>query len=65
MDLSTQETTVDPLLHNCLEPTLVGNERTVPFTPDSGPYTLADKPAQAGVELTRDQVDKAPPARGS
>lgn len=41
-----------------LEPTLVGNERTVPFTPDSGPYTLADKPAQAGVELTRDQVDQ-------
>lgn len=58
MDLITQETEVDPLLHNCLEPTLVGNARTVPFTPDSGPYTLTDKLAQAGVELTPAQVDE-------
>ncbi|WP_405726028.1 hypothetical protein OG885_03955 [Streptomyces sp. NBC_00028] len=58
MDLITQETEVDPLLHNCLEPTLVGNERTVPFTPDSGPYTLADKLAEAGARVTRAQVDE-------
>ncbi|MEV7891452.1 hypothetical protein ACWD3I_44100 [Streptomyces sp. NPDC002817] len=57
MDLITQETEVDPLLHNCLEPTLVGNARTVPFTADSGPYTLIDKLTQAGVELTSAQVD--------
>lgn len=58
MDLITQEVTVDPLLHNCLEPTLVGNRRTVPFTPDSGPYTLADKLAALGVEPAHDLVDR-------
>ncbi|MCT9077381.1 hypothetical protein [Streptomyces fulvoviolaceus] len=57
MDLITQETEIDPLLHNCLEPTLVGNTHTVPFTPDSGPYTLADKLTALGVELSRAQVD--------
>lgn len=57
MDLITQETEIDPLLHNCLEPTLVGNTRTVPFTPDSGPYTLADKLAALGIEIGRAQVD--------
>ncbi|MGP3769680.1 hypothetical protein ACTWJ8_02500 [Streptomyces sp. SDT5-1] len=58
MDLITQETTVDPLLHNCLEPTLVGNERKIPFTPDSGPFTLADKLAEVGVAGTTAQVDE-------
>ncbi|MFC7264363.1 hypothetical protein [Streptomyces lutosisoli] len=58
MDLITQETEVDPLLHNCLEPTLVGNERKVPFTPDSGPYTLTDKLTALSFELTQDQVDE-------
>ncbi|MGP2442596.1 hypothetical protein [Streptomyces sp. JW3] len=58
MDLITQETAVDPLLHNCLEPTLVGNTRKVPFTPDSGPYTLADKLAALGVDSTVEQVDE-------
>ncbi|MFE2431054.1 hypothetical protein ACFXJ5_30470 [Streptomyces sp. NPDC059373] len=58
MDLITQETTVDPLLHNCLEPTFVGNERKVPFTPDSGPYTLADKLHALGVDTTTDQLDE-------
>jgi hypothetical protein len=56
MDLITQETEIDHLLHNCLEPTLVGNDREVPFTPDSGPYTLADKLAALGVDLTHAQV---------
>jgi hypothetical protein len=57
MDIITQEVAVDPLLHNCLEPTLVGNARFVPFTPDSGPYTLADKLAALGVDATIAQVD--------
>ncbi|MFJ3667154.1 hypothetical protein ACIPSE_11920 [Streptomyces sp. NPDC090106] len=57
LDIITQETEVDPLLHNCLEPTLVGNARVVPFTPDSGPYTLADKLAEAGADLTTGQID--------
>jgi isopropylmalate/homocitrate/citramalate synthase len=58
MDLITQETTVDPLLHNCLEPSLVGNERMVPFTHDSGGYTLADKLERLGIEITHAQVDQ-------
>lgn len=58
MDLITQEVTVDPLLHNCLEPALVGNRRKVPFTLDSGPYTLADKLERMGIELTPGQVDR-------
>jgi isopropylmalate/homocitrate/citramalate synthase len=58
MDLITQETAVDPLLHNCVEPAFVGNERKVPFTPDSGPYTLTDKLAGLGVVATRDQVEE-------
>ncbi|MFJ9566769.1 hypothetical protein ACIRQQ_42880 [Streptomyces fuscichromogenes] len=51
LDFITQETAVDPLLHNCLEPSLVGNERRIPVTPDSGPYTLADRTAALGIEL--------------
>ncbi|MFD7709885.1 hypothetical protein [Streptomyces sp. NPDC059786] len=59
MDLITQETAVDPLLHNCLEPALFGNARKVPFTPDSGPYTLTDKLTELGAELTTTgQVDE-------
>ncbi|WP_369264686.1 hypothetical protein [Streptomyces sp. R35] len=58
MDLITQETEVDPLLHNCLEPILVGNDREVPFTPDSGPYTLTDKLTALGFDLTRAQVEE-------
>jgi len=58
MDLITQETEIDPLLHNCLEPELVGNARAVPFTPDSGPYTLADRLAALGIEPGPAQVDE-------
>ncbi|MFF3375719.1 hypothetical protein ACFYXF_22565 [Streptomyces sp. NPDC002680] len=59
MDLITQETEIDPLLHNCLEPTLVGNERRIPFTPDSGPYTLTDRLTSLGIDgLTPTQVDE-------
>ncbi|MEU5095390.1 hypothetical protein [Streptomyces sp. NPDC020996] len=58
MDFITQETAVDPLLHNCLEPGFVGNERKVPFTPDSGPYTLTDKLAALGADLTHAQIDE-------
>lgn len=58
MDLITQETEVDPLLHNCLEPAFVGNHRLVPFTPDSGPYTLSDKLTALGIDLTHAQVEE-------
>jgi len=58
MDIITQETTVDPLLHNCLEPGLVGNQRVVPFTTDSGLFTLFDKLTGLGLRPTRDQVER-------
>ena len=48
MDL--HPTGIDPLLHNCLEPALVGNERRIPFTPDSGPFTLADRLTALGID---------------
>ncbi len=51
MDIITQETVVDPLLHNCVEPDLVGNERQVPLTLDSGGYTMAYILGRLGVEL--------------
>jgi isopropylmalate/homocitrate/citramalate synthase len=57
MDIITQEVAVDPLLHNCLEPALVGNRRTAPFTPDSGPYTLTDKLEALGLDPTHELVD--------
>jgi isopropylmalate/homocitrate/citramalate synthase len=52
MDIITQETVVDPLLHNCVEPGLVGNERQVPLTLDSGGYTMAYTLGRLGVELS-------------
>jgi len=51
MDIVTQETVVDPLLHNCVEPALVGNERQVPLTLDSGGYTMAYALGRLGVAL--------------
>lgn len=38
-----QELKVDPLVHWCIEPNLVGNERRWNITFDSGPYTMLDK----------------------
>ena len=38
-----QELKVDPLIHWCIEPSLVGNERRWDITFDSGPYTMLDK----------------------
>ena len=58
MDIITQETTVDPLLHNCVEPALVGNQRWIPFTPDSGAYTLAYKLGKLGFDLSHEQVNE-------
>jgi isopropylmalate/homocitrate/citramalate synthase len=51
MDIITQETVVDPLLHNCVEPALVGNERQVPLTLDSGSYTMAYTLGRIGAEV--------------
>lgn len=51
MDLITQEIVVDPLLHNCVEPAIVGNRRRVPLTLDSGGYTMAENLERIGVPV--------------
>jgi isopropylmalate/homocitrate/citramalate synthase len=59
MDIITQETVVDPLLHNSIEPGLVGNERQVPLTLDTGGYTMAYILGRLGIEITSTgQVDE-------
>ncbi|TDD35520.1 hypothetical protein E1287_13660 [Actinomadura sp. KC06] len=35
------ESEVDPLMHNCVEPALFGNERRIPLTHQSGPRVIA------------------------
>jgi isopropylmalate/homocitrate/citramalate synthase len=57
MDIITQETVVDPLLHNCVEPGLVGNERQVPLTLDSGPYTMAYTLDRIGADVAAADVE--------
>ncbi len=46
-----QELKVDPLIHWCIEPTLVGNERRWDITADSGPYTMLDKLETLGLRV--------------
>lgn len=58
LDIITQETVVDPLLHNCVDPELVGGRRTIPFTAYSGAYTLADKLDELGYVVGREQVSE-------
>jgi isopropylmalate/homocitrate/citramalate synthase len=57
MDIITQETAVDQLLHNCVEPALVGNQRQVPLTLDSGQYTMAYTLDRIGADTTEDDVE--------
>lgn len=52
-----QELKVDPLVHWCIEPTLVGNERRWDITLDSGPYTMLDKLAALGVKTDHAVVE--------
>jgi isopropylmalate/homocitrate/citramalate synthase len=52
-----QELKVDPLIHWCIEPELVGNVRRWDVTADSGPYTMLDKLHALGVEVPLDRVE--------
>lgn len=52
-----QELKVDPLLHWCIEPSLVGNERRWDITFDSGPYTMLDKLKELGITADSPQVE--------
>jgi isopropylmalate/homocitrate/citramalate synthase len=46
-----QELKIDPLVHWCIEPGLVGNQRRWDITFDSGPYTMLDKLTELGVKV--------------
>ena len=52
-----QELKVDPLIHWCIEPSMVGNERRWDVTFDSGPYTMLDKLEALGVEVDAGLVE--------
>ncbi|TDB91614.1 hypothetical protein E1264_01295 [Actinomadura sp. KC216] len=45
------ESEVDPLMHNCVEPSLFGNERRIPVTPQSGPRVIAATLHRLGIEV--------------
>ena len=52
-----QELKVDPLIHWCVEPALVGNERKWDITFDSGPYTMLDKLQALGIRVDPSLVE--------
>ena len=52
-----QELKIDPLIHWCIEPKLVGNERRWDITFDSGPYTMLDKLEALGVKVEHAAVE--------
>jgi len=52
-----QELKIDPLIHWCIEPKLVGNERRWDITFDSGPYTMVDKLEALGVAVDLSLVE--------
>jgi len=52
-----QERKVDSLLHWCLEPSVVGNQRRFDVTMTIGPYTMWDKLDALGIEVEHDQVE--------
>lgn len=52
-----QELKVDPLIHWCIEPSLVGNERRWDITFDSGPYTMLDKLIELEINVDLQYVE--------
>lgn len=52
-----QELKIDSLVHWCIEPKLVGNERRWDITFDSGPYTMLDKLGALGVKVDHALVE--------
>lgn len=58
-DLLTLEGAVDPLIHWCFEPSIVGNNRA-PLSVDrsSGPWTMHEKLLELGFDLQKSQVEQ-------
>jgi isopropylmalate/homocitrate/citramalate synthase len=52
-----QQLGIDQLIHWCIEPTMVGNERKWTITRDSGPLTMWDKMTELGLPTSHDVVD--------
>ena len=52
-----QELKIDPLIHWCIEPSLVGNARRWDITFDSGPYTMLDKLQGLGKQVDLANVE--------
>lgn len=57
MDLLTQELPVDPLIHWCVEPTIVGNKRKWDVDRTSGGWSMHDKLKELGIEVSRPEVN--------
>ncbi|TMR03700.1 hypothetical protein ETD83_10275 [Actinomadura soli] len=45
------ESDVDPLMHNCVQPALFGNERRIPLTSQSGPRVIAATLHRLGIKV--------------
>lgn len=58
MDFMTQESAVDPLLHNAISPDWSGSNVGIPITEVSGPFTMWDKLAELGFDPDRTSVER-------
>jgi isopropylmalate/homocitrate/citramalate synthase len=56
MEIIVHELEVDPLLHWCIEPAVVGNEKRWIIDKTSGPWTMQTKLDELGIVLDRDLV---------
>jgi len=56
LEIIVHELEVDPLLHWCIEPAVVGNEKRWIIDKTSGPWTMQTKLDELGIELDRDLV---------
>src|SRR5262249_33876562 len=56
LEVIVHELEVDPLLHWCIEPALVGNEKRWIVDKTSGPWTMQTKLDELGVQLDKQLV---------
>ena len=54
LEVIVHELEVDPLLHWCIEPAIVGNEKKWIADKTSGPWAMLSKLEQLGIELDRE-----------
>lgn len=56
-DLITQELPVDPLIHWCIEPSVLGNKRKWEIDRTSGPWSMFDKLKELGIKAKTPDVE--------